>query len=87
VPPGLPHSLNSPSLSFRYHEGSTNERARNLRHTLQHGGILLTTYGMIQHNAIPLSGQDAEIGKDGYGEMADDIVTWDYVVLDEVGTR
>jgi hypothetical protein len=42
---------------------------------------------MIQHNAILLSGLDPEIGKDGYGEMADDIVTWDYVVLDEVGTK
>lgn len=68
----------------RYHEGSPNERAWNLRHTLQQGGILLTTYGMIQHNAIPLAGLDPEIGKDGFGEMADDVVTWDYVVLDEV---
>lgn len=46
------------------------------------GGVLLTTYDMVRCNYKALRG-DFD-GRDGYGDTSDDIVTWDYIILDEV---
>lgn len=62
----------------------TSARAREfaLQHVLQVGGVLLTTYDMVRCNSKALRGDFT--GRDGYGDTSDDIVTWDYIILDEV---
>lgn len=59
--------------------GSTREYA--LQHVLQTGGILLTTYDVVRNNWKAIRGDYH--GRDGYGDTSEDIVTWDYVILDE----
>jgi hypothetical protein len=65
-----------------YSGTSVKARECALEHVLRMGGILLTTYDMVRCNFKALRGDF--IGRDGYGDTSDDIVTWDYVILDEV---
>lgn len=46
------------------------------------GGVLLTTYDMVRCNFKALRGDYN--GRDGFGDASDDIITWDYIILDEV---
>ena len=55
--------------------GSVSERARSMQSILDSGGILITTYGMVQHNAESLAKHEA------YDE--DDGPFWDVLVMDE----
>jgi len=55
--------------------GSVSERARSMQSVLHNGGIMITTYGMVQHNAESLATHDA------YDE--DDGPFWDVLVMDE----
>lgn len=64
-----------------YSGTSVKAREYALQHVLQMGGVLLTTYDMVRCNFKALRG-DYD-GRDGYGDTSDDIVTWDYVILDE----
>lgn len=65
-----------------YSGTSVKARECALQHVLQMGGILLTTYDMVRCNFKALRGDFA--GRDGYGDTSDDIITWDYMILDEV---
>ncbi len=65
-----------------YSGTSVKAREYALECVLQVGGVLLTTYDMVRCNSKALRGDF--IGRDGYGDTSDDIVTWDYIILDEV---
>ncbi|KAJ9525677.1 hypothetical protein QJQ45_003497 [Haematococcus lacustris] len=57
---------------------SASERAASLRTTMgPGGGVLLTTYGMVLHNAAQLASPQSQRAP-GAGEWA-----WDYMILDE----
>ncbi|CAK9874771.1 unnamed protein product [Sphagnum jensenii] len=76
--------LASVGLARKTHDYSgTSVKAREyaLECVLQVGGVLLTTYDMVRCNSKALRGDF--IGRDGYGDTSDDIVTWDYIILDE----
>ncbi|KAG0625186.1 hypothetical protein M758_2G034400 [Ceratodon purpureus] len=64
-----------------YSGTSVKAREGALEHVLQVGGILLTTYDMVRCNFKSLRGDF--VGRDGYGDTSDDIITWDYIILDE----
>lgn len=64
-----------------YSGTSVKAREYALQHVLQMGGVLLTTYDMVRCNFKALRG-DFD-GRDGYGDTSEDIVTWDYIILDE----
>ncbi|KAG0612288.1 hypothetical protein M758_6G015500 [Ceratodon purpureus] len=64
-----------------YSGTSVKAREYALQHVLQMGGVLLTTYDMVRCNFKALRG-DFD-GRDGYGDTSDDIITWDYMILDE----
>ena len=54
-------------------------------------GVLLTTYGMVQHNAQELA-QRPRFAQLGSGASADDaedeaMPLWDFMILDEVATH
>ena len=70
------------SVTCSYSGTSVKAREHALEHVLQKGGILLTTYDMVRCNVKSLRGDF--IGRDGYGDTSSDIVTWDYIILDEV---
>ncbi|EEH57632.1 SNF2 super family, partial [Micromonas pusilla CCMP1545] len=59
--------------------GSKTDRDKALSKVLTHGGVLLTTYGMVTHNATGrgsiVAGQDLPDGGTG--------LSWDWVVCDE----
>lgn len=71
--------LSRKARDFSGSPGSTREYA--LQHVLQTGGILLTTYDVVRNNWKAIRGDYH--GRDGYGDTSEDIVTWDYVILDE----
>ena len=52
-----------------------------LRSVMRRKGIMLTTYGMVQHNAAELDHMPANMGRD----EDEDRPVWDWVFLDEVG--
>jgi len=63
--------------THQYTQGSEGEA--NIKHVGKHGGILLTTYGMVLHNANQLRDLHGGSRRDQLGKTH----TWDYVVLDE----
>lgn len=56
--------------------GSGKARGMSMKSIIKNGGILLTTYGMVQHNAKLLSGHPDYDDDDG--------PLWDVLVMDEV---
>ncbi|KAI5054611.1 hypothetical protein GOP47_0029756 [Adiantum capillus-veneris] len=64
-----------------YSGTSASQRQHALQHVLQLGGILLTTYDVVRNNWQALRGDFH--GRDGFGDTSEDIITWDYMVLDE----
>jgi hypothetical protein len=72
----------NPLVVCSYSGTSVKAREYALECVLQVGGVLLTTYDMVRCNSKALRGDF--IGRDGYGDTSDDIVTWDYIILDEV---
>ncbi|XP_024362916.1 SNF2 domain-containing protein ENL1 isoform X1 [Physcomitrium patens] len=64
-----------------YSGTSVKVRESALSHVLQMGGVLLTTYDMVRCNFKALRGDYN--GRDGFGDASDDIITWDYIILDE----
>lgn len=46
------------------------------------GGVLFIIYDMVCCNFKVFRG-DFD-GRDGYGDISDDIIMWDYMILDEV---
>ncbi|MCO5552477.1 hypothetical protein L7F22_005989 [Adiantum nelumboides] len=64
-----------------YSGTSASQRQYALQHVLQLGGILLTTYDVVRNNWQALRGDFH--GRDGFGDTSEDIITWDYMVLDE----
>ncbi|UPR03571.1 SWI/SNF chromatin remodeling complex protein [Chloropicon primus] len=64
-----------------FYGGSANSRRSDLERSLQEGGIVLTTYGMILHNDAELKG----LGKISCIDSDDEHqqATWDYMILDE----
>ncbi|XP_024394535.1 SNF2 domain-containing protein ENL1 isoform X1 [Physcomitrium patens] len=67
--------------TYDYSGTSVKAREYALQNVLQMGGVLLTTYDMVRCNFKALRG-DFD-GRDGYGDTSDDIITWDYMILDE----
>ncbi|GBG83531.1 hypothetical protein CBR_g37246 [Chara braunii] len=68
-------------VTDKYHGGTPLQRERVLMKVLQRGGVLLTTYEMVNYNVKALRGDIH--GRDGFGDTGDDLDTWDYVILDE----
>jgi SNF2 family DNA or RNA helicase len=59
------------------------ERETAARAVTRHGGVMLTTYGMVLHNAPQL---DAVGGGGGERDHDEDGARWDWIVCDEVRT-
>ena len=64
-----------------FYGGSTSARINELQTALEKGGIILTTYGMVLHNAAELRGLGKIRGIDSDDE--NEQVNWDYMILDE----
>eukprot|EP00898_Chlorokybus_atmophyticus_P003685 jgi/Chlat1/4317/Chrsp29S04475 len=72
--------------TYQYYGSSADGRDYALRKILKSGGILLTTYGMVLHNAGGLAGEGYGGGEDEFiddGDACGKGKIWDYVILDE----
>lgn len=69
-------------LTREFFGSSEAERASSLRSVAHGRGVLVTTYGMVQHNAAQLAfGPGAGKGKGG--GVGGEALTWDFILLDE----
>ncbi len=69
-------------LTREFFGSSEAERASSLRSVAHGRGVLVTTYGMVQHNAAQLAfGPGAGKGKGG--GPGGEALTWDFILLDE----
>lgn len=74
------------SQTHRFYGTSDGERQAALRAlTSRRGGVLLTTYGMVLHNAEALARGSGRIpdDEDGASDAGGRLLTWDYLILDE----
>eukprot|EP00873_Tetraselmis_striata_P042879 jgi/Tetstr1/463143/TSEL_008077.t1 len=71
------------SKTHQYYAGTPRERQSALTSVMRHPGVLLTTYGMVQHNSAALAeARQVWLGEEEE-EEDEDRPLWDLMILDE----
>eukprot|EP00854_Cymbomonas_tetramitiformis_P006323 gene6323-7576_t len=64
--------------THQFYGGSVDDRTEALRRVVEHGGVLLTTYGMVLHNSSVLAAHGVQNAEDDEKHHF-----WDWLVCDE----
>ena len=82
----MPYSLRAVNITFTYtsHQKCWLCRTLELEAVFLRPGILLTTYGMVQHNTELFCTAPLESMQQGQGIGVQNASLWDFMILDEV---